>query len=170
MTNSRPVHLLLATVAIAASATTATAAPALLALAAPACPQVHVFGARETTLPPGFGSSQTLVDLLLRAFPGSTAEAIDYPAAGDDAYASSVTAGVAAVVRQATRFADACPETILIMHGYSQVRTFFRPRCLPKLASPLGTNSHSLPQTSCIHRACCCVATSLCWLWAEKTN
>lgn len=44
------------------------------------CPNVHVFGARETTAPAGYGSSSTVVNLVLNAYPGSTAEAISYPA------------------------------------------------------------------------------------------
>lgn len=44
------------------------------------CPNVHVFGARETTASPGYGSSSTVVNLVLNAYPGSTAEAISYPA------------------------------------------------------------------------------------------
>jgi acetylxylan esterase len=44
------------------------------------CPNFHVFGARETTAPAGYGSSSTVVNLVLNAYPGSTAEAISYPA------------------------------------------------------------------------------------------
>jgi hypothetical protein len=44
------------------------------------CPDVHVFGARETTAPAGYGSSSTVVNFVLNAYPGSTAEAISYPA------------------------------------------------------------------------------------------
>jgi acetylxylan esterase len=44
------------------------------------CPNVHVFGARETTAPAGYGSSSAVVNLVLNAYPGSTAEAISYPA------------------------------------------------------------------------------------------
>ncbi|OIW33524.1 Acetylxylan esterase At 0.90 angstrom resolution [Coniochaeta ligniaria NRRL 30616] len=84
------------------------------------CPQVHIFGARETTAPPGFGSAQTLVDLVTKAFPGTTSEAIDYPAAPGKRYGASVAAGVAAVVGQTDAFAARCPDAVIIMHGYSQ--------------------------------------------------
>ncbi len=84
------------------------------------CPPMHVIAARETTAPPGFGSARTLVDLITNTFPGTTSEAVIYPAAGDANYSSSVTAGVLAVLAQATQFVAQCPETILIMHGYSQ--------------------------------------------------
>lgn len=95
--------------------------------AAKTCPQIHIFGAHETTAPPGFGTAQTMVDLVIRAFPG-TSEAIDYyPAAPDDAYASSVTAGIAAVVKQTSAFTAKYPDTIIVMHGYSQVYRSGRP-------------------------------------------
>lgn len=47
------------------------------------CPEVMVLAARETTAPPGFGSTNTLVGLILQAFPGkAAAQSIEYPAAG----------------------------------------------------------------------------------------
>jgi hypothetical protein len=60
-------------------------AATILLLAAPAlvaaqCPQVHVFGARETTVSPGYGTSGPVVNSILAAYSGSTAEAISYPA------------------------------------------------------------------------------------------
>ena len=85
------------------------------------CPRVHVFAARETSANPGFGSAGTLVDLISNAFPGTRTEAIDYPAEGGDRYEASVTEGIQSVIRQTNRFIEACPDTILIMHGYSQV-------------------------------------------------
>jgi acetylxylan esterase len=64
------------------------------AMAAPlekrACPNIHIFGARETTAPAGYGSAGTVVNLILNAHPGSTAEVINYPAAGGNSYGSSV--------------------------------------------------------------------------------
>ncbi|KAI1488781.1 cutinase-domain-containing protein [Biscogniauxia mediterranea] len=84
------------------------------------CPNVHIFGARETTAPPGFGSASTVVDLVQRGNSGSTSEAIVYPAAGGDAYAASVTAGVAAIANQTAAFNQRCPSTKIVMVGYSQ--------------------------------------------------
>lgn len=85
-----------------------------------ACPNVHVFGARETTAPAGYGSSSTVVNLILAAYPGSTSEAINYPALGGDSYGSSVVAGVAAVASQINTFHTQCPSTLLVLVGYSQ--------------------------------------------------
>lgn len=90
--------------------------------AAAACPNIHVFGARETLAPPGFGTAGPVVDAILAAFPGATSEVIDYPAAGDSdaAYAASVQAGVQAVVGQVDGFVAACPATQVVLVGYSQ--------------------------------------------------
>lgn len=93
------------------------------------CPQVHVFGARETTVPPGYGTAGAVVNSILSAYPGSTAEAINYPACGGQAscgsvsYASSAVQGVAAVASQVNSFNQKCPSTFLVLVGYSQVRS-----------------------------------------------
>ena len=84
------------------------------------CPDVHVFGARETTAPAGYGSAGTVVDLILAAHSGATSEAINYPAEGGDSYGASVVAGVSAVASQVTTFASSCPSTQLVLVGYSQ--------------------------------------------------
>lgn len=88
------------------------------------CPDVMVLAARETTAPPGFGSTMTLVNLILQAFPGtSAAQSIEYPAAGgnNQQYAQSVTAGISAVLTQLAVFTAQCPKSLVVMHGYSQV-------------------------------------------------
>ncbi|OTA86722.1 carbohydrate esterase family 5 protein [Hypoxylon sp. CO27-5] len=84
------------------------------------CPNIHIFGARETTAPPGFGSAATVVDLVQQANNGATSESIVYPAAGGNVYAASVTAGVAAVANQTNTFNQMCPESKIVMVGYSQ--------------------------------------------------
>ncbi|KAJ7279395.1 putative acetyl xylan esterase [Mycena rebaudengoi] len=95
-------------------------------LAAAQCPNVHIFGARETTVPPGFGTAGPVVSSIMSAFPGSTSEAISYPACGGQAscggasYASSVTQGVAAVANQVNSFNSRCPNSVLVLVGYSQ--------------------------------------------------
>lgn len=49
------------------------------------CPNVRIYGARETTASPGYGTAGGLVNLVLQSYPGSTAEAINYPACGGQA-------------------------------------------------------------------------------------
>ncbi|KAF8309259.1 cutinase-domain-containing protein [Clavulina sp. PMI_390] len=91
-----------------------------------ACPNVHVFGARETTVAQGYGTAGPVVNEILANFPGSTSEAIVYPACGGQAscgsvsYANSVIQGVAAVASQVNAFNQQCPSTVLVLVGYSQ--------------------------------------------------
>lgn len=91
-----------------------------------ACPNVHVFGARETTAPAGYGFSASIVNSILAVYSGSTSEAIVYPACGGQAscgnvsYAESVVEGVAAVASQVSAFNAQCPGTTLVLVGYEQ--------------------------------------------------
>jgi acetylxylan esterase len=94
------------------------------------CPNIHVFGARETTAPPGYGSSDTVVNMILNAYPGATAEAIDYPACGGQAscggvsYSQSVRRGIESVASTVNSFNSRCPDTQLVLVGYSQASSF----------------------------------------------
>lgn len=97
-----------------------------------ACPGIHVFGARETTVPPGYGTAGVVVNLVLGAHSGATSEAINYPACGGQAscgsvsYASSAVQGVAAVAAAVNAFNTKCPSTQLVLVGYSQVCAGFK--------------------------------------------
>ncbi|KAF2689774.1 carbohydrate esterase family 5 protein [Lentithecium fluviatile CBS 122367] len=114
-----------------------TAAAALslagLAAAAPAelaerqsCPSVYIFGARETTVSPGYGTAAGLVNQVKAAYPGSGSEPIAYPACGGQAscggasYESSASQGTAAVVKAVTAYNQKCPSTQIVVIGYSQ--------------------------------------------------
>jgi acetylxylan esterase len=94
------------------------------------CPNVHVFGARETTAPAGYGTASVVVNLVLNAYPGSTSEAISYPACGGQSscggvsYANSVVQGVSAAASAVNSFNTKCPSTQLVLVGYSQVSQF----------------------------------------------
>lgn len=93
------------------------------------CPKVHVFGARETTAPAGYGTSQNVVNSVLSAYSGSNAEAINYPACGGQSscggvsYANSVVQGITAVANAVNSYNQKCPNTVLVLIGYSQVGT-----------------------------------------------
>lgn len=90
------------------------------------CPQVHVFGARETTVPPGYGTSQGLVNMVKQAYPGATSDPISYPACGGQSncggvsYENSAQQGTQAVVKAVTDFNNRCPNTKIVLIGYSQ--------------------------------------------------
>ncbi|KAK4903143.1 hypothetical protein LTR27_000071 [Elasticomyces elasticus] len=91
-----------------------------------ACPNIHIFGARETTASPGYGSSNTVVNLVLAAYPGSTAEAVDYPACGGQdscggiAYGDSANQGTATLAKDINAYYASCPNTQIVLVGYSQ--------------------------------------------------
>ncbi|KAM3087041.1 1 carbohydrate esterase [Clarireedia jacksonii] len=90
------------------------------------CPNIHVFGARETTAPAGYGTAGVVVNLVLGAHSDATAEAINYPACGGQSscggvsYANSVVQGVSAVTSAVNSFNSRCPNTKLVLVGYSQ--------------------------------------------------
>ncbi|KAK6331948.1 hypothetical protein TWF718_002485 [Orbilia javanica] len=90
------------------------------------CPSIHVFGARETTVSPGYGSAGSVVNAILGAFPGATSEAISYPACGGQSscggisYANSALQGTAAVASAVNSFNTRCPSTQIVLVGYSQ--------------------------------------------------
>ncbi|KAK4655210.1 hypothetical protein QC762_300380 [Podospora pseudocomata] len=90
------------------------------------CPPIHIFGARETTVPQGYGTSQGLVNMVAQAYPGATREAIVYPACGGQSqcggvsYENSARQGTAAVVRAVTTLNQRCPDTKIVLIGYSQ--------------------------------------------------
>ncbi|PSR79953.1 carbohydrate esterase family 5 protein [Coniella lustricola] len=95
------------------------------------CSSIHIFGARETTASAGYGSSITVVDGILSAYPGSTAEAIVYPACGGQAscgsvsYSSSLIQGTAAAAAAVNAYNAACPSAALVLVGYSQGAEIF---------------------------------------------
>lgn len=91
------------------------------------CPAIYVFGARETTAPAGMGSAGPVVNLIVQAHPGTTSEAISYPACGGQSacggvsYGNSAKEGVAAVASAVNSFNSKRPNTQLVLVGYSQV-------------------------------------------------
>ena len=90
------------------------------------CPNIFVFGARETTAPKGFGTAGGLVQQVQSAFPGTQTQAIDYPACGGQAscggvqYDASAQQGTTAVISAVNSLNQRCPNTQIVMVGYSQ--------------------------------------------------
>ncbi|KAH7255211.1 cutinase [Fusarium redolens] len=98
----------------------------ILAVQAQSCPDIHIFGARETSVAPGFGSAGQLVEMIKADHPGATSEAIDYPACGGQAscggvqYGDSAKQGTQAVTTAVNGLNQRCPQTKIVMVGYSQ--------------------------------------------------
>lgn len=90
------------------------------------CSEIHIFGARETTAPAGYGTSEGLVNMVKSAYPGATSEAINYPACGGQSqcggvsYDQSASQGTSAVVSAVTALNQQCPDTKIVLIGYSQ--------------------------------------------------
>ncbi|MGV0675189.1 cutinase family protein [Mycolicibacterium fortuitum] len=101
----------------------ATAVPAVMpapAIAAP-CPDVEVVFARGTNEPPGLGSvgGPFVEDLRARVAPRTVdATPVDYPANND--FHNSTPAGTDAARSLIESFAASCPNTKMVLGGYSQ--------------------------------------------------
>lgn len=100
------------------------------------CPSgVHIVGVRGTLEDPGFGAMQDIVDKVLEQIPNSDSKAIDYPASGITIaadgdpvynffqYRSSVAMGVDKFSAEIQDFTMECPDTGIVVMGYSQAST-----------------------------------------------
>ncbi|KAG5972750.1 hypothetical protein E4U56_005776 [Claviceps arundinis] len=85
----------------------------------PACLPVHMMVARGSLEASGTGILQSLVEAISKRHPSSTVEPIDYPAGMED-YDVSVTAGTQAVKNQITSYVERCPESQVVVLGFSQ--------------------------------------------------
>lgn len=109
--------LILAFAAVAAAVPTVTSAPAV---AAP-CSDVTVVFARGTNEPPGLGSvgGPFVDDLRARIAPRTVdGVAVDYPATND--FNTSTPAGTDAARSLIESIAASCPNTKMVLGGYSQ--------------------------------------------------
>ncbi|KAF4343234.1 acetylxylan esterase 2 [Fusarium beomiforme] len=79
----------------------------------------HVIVARGSLEPQGPGAMGALAEQILRLIPGSDMEALVYPALYDE-YVESQTQGVRTMTSVINNYAKNCPDTDLILMGYSQ--------------------------------------------------
>lgn len=82
---------------------------------------VGMIVARASTEAPGTGIIGSVADDVAAQMPGSTITAVDYPATLEN-YQSSEGTGVAAMTKLVQNFTTSCPESKMVLMGYSQVR------------------------------------------------
>ena len=85
-----------------------------------ACAPVHIIVARGSGEPQGEGATGRLASRLKEAIPGTTSEAVEYPAKLSP-YPQSEGAGVRACKEQLTAYVKKCRESKIVLMGYSQV-------------------------------------------------
>ena len=104
----------------------------ILAIAAPTAASncssgVHIIVARGSTEPQddgnlGMGVTKEVADLITGQVANSDAMGIVYPATLDN-YPSSVAAGVGSMQAEIQRYSRACPDSRMVLLGYSQGAT-----------------------------------------------
>jgi acetylxylan esterase len=110
-------QLLLAACAAGAMFGQATALPAT-AQASSCASGVHIIVARGTTEPQGQGLEAIAVQAILKRIPGSDAVSVVYPASFD--IVPSEAAGVRNMTKLVEDYAAACPNSKMVLMGYSQ--------------------------------------------------
>lgn len=81
---------------------------------------IHMIVARGSTEDPGVGKMGVISGNVTEKVPGSTVEAVDYPATLTD-YIESEGEGAVAMAKMVVDYAKKCPETKIALLGYSQV-------------------------------------------------
>ncbi|MCJ1436579.1 hypothetical protein MMC27_005959 [Xylographa pallens] len=124
------------------------------------CPTgVHIIGVRGTLEAPGFGAMQDVLDQLMDKLPGSDSMAIDYPASGITIgadgkpvynffqYRASEGQGLAMLSAEIEDFNERCPDTGIVVMGYSQASMIPETRLTFRAIIQLGdpTNVGGLP-------------------------
>lgn len=108
------------TVLLAILASTASALPAnAITKRQIDCAPVHLIVARASGENPGEGIIGAVSEDVQARVAGSDAEAVDYPATLAN-YQESEAEGVAEMTRLVTEYAAACPDSEIVLMGYSQ--------------------------------------------------
>ncbi|CRK26664.1 hypothetical protein BN1708_014630 [Verticillium longisporum] len=97
----------------------ALALPLPQALAQQACAPVNIIVARGSTEQPGVGLMGSISSAAAQQIPGAVVTPLDYPAQLNP-YPPSVAAGVVSMTDLLTQQTAACPQTRLVVMGYSQ--------------------------------------------------
>jgi hypothetical protein len=84
------------------------------------CPPSHLIIARGSLESPGPGVLISMAEKIMATNPGTTFEAVVYPATIDN-YNTSSADGTVAVSVMLTEFVQRCPQAKLALLGYSQV-------------------------------------------------
>lgn len=82
----------------------------------------HLIVARGSLEPEGPGAMGILAEEIIKLIPGSDMEALVYPALYNE-YVESQTEGVRTMNSVVNNYVKNCPDTDLILMGYSQVST-----------------------------------------------
>lgn len=80
---------------------------------------VHMIVARASLEPPGTGAIGNVSTRVADQLPGSNIVAVDYPATLDN-YQTSEATGVSAMMSLVTSYASQCPNSKMVLMGYSQ--------------------------------------------------
>ena len=92
------------------------------------CVKIHMTVARQSSAWPGEGRLKELADYIKQKLPSSDSEALQYPAYGDIwRYRSSVFAGDKAMVTATINYTSHCPDSKIVLLGYSQASCSFWP-------------------------------------------
>lgn len=83
------------------------------------CSSIHLLVARGSTEPQGPGQLMSLAGRIIQANPGASMESIIYPAKLNP-YGPSVQAGTTAVKQQLSSYVQQCPDSKIVLLGYSQ--------------------------------------------------
>jgi acetylxylan esterase len=84
------------------------------------CAPVHMIVARGSFEAPGEGATAKLSTAVKKVLPGTTSEALDYPAKIPYNDQNSMAVGAANMKKAIAKYTTACPTSKIVLAGYSQ--------------------------------------------------